>query len=406
VFNNKRIAVVIQGPMLSKGNAGSGTQNQAFDCATNVKRLLHESRAIVDGYVLSTWDDQTVNIQPHPLLKVLYLHDPGSQKTFLSRTLNNEFRQAFGCYEGVRYAVDQFSPDYVVKIRTDQYIDISALILHMSLVNSSYDDYKQVNQYGFLYFPNMLSWSPYSVGDFYIGGNARDLLNFFQAQVRYAKHSFSTMEPWVHSDIILRHAYQNLKDKLDLPIDYFFPNVAPAFRLDICPPPKGFKYHSDILLLWVELLRKSVCLYPKKVATSMEWRGSHFDLGKHSVGEFFEEWLDARANFKAWILKKHPNLYFNSQPIGAVDRFLNFCPEKSIEVNIGRPVNRRHLYSMSRLFFSFLKCQFPMNEFALKLWVWIYRMSKIALSLIEGQLTFGMLARKVCLKLKRLVCRL
>ncbi|NBW52075.1 MAG: hypothetical protein EBR49_18675 [Betaproteobacteria bacterium] len=106
---NKRIAIVIQGPMVSAGNSGAGTFTESFDCTSNIRRLLNESKSIVDGFVLSTWQGSTINLAD-PKLKTVQLQDPGPQKTFFSDTLNNELRQAYGCHEGIKAAIDHFSP--------------------------------------------------------------------------------------------------------------------------------------------------------------------------------------------------------------------------------------------------------------------------------------------------------
>lgn len=363
----KRISIVIQGPIISSGNSGSGSINTNFDCSANIQRLIHESEAIVDGYVLATWKDQVFDFQDAKL-KVIHLDDPGPQKTFFSTTLNNDFRQMFGCHEGVKFAIEQFSPDYVVKVRTDQYVDIVSLISHMILVDTSTEDYRHASQEGYIYFPNMLSWSPYSVGDFYIGGHTNDLLNFFAAQILYSKHSFSNVRPWVHSDIILKHAYRNLKNTLNLPTFYFFPNITPAFRLDIHPAPGGFKYSSEVLILWAEILTKSISIYPKEIAATMEWRGSTFATEKHSTGEFYNEWLDARTSPQKWIIAKHPKLYTDTKSLNWLDRFINFNTEKRLEIDSNYPVPQRHLYRIARFSICIATGQFPREEFFIEIW--------------------------------------
>lgn len=368
MLDNQRIALVIQGPMVSAGNSGAGTQKQSFDCNTNVQRLIDATRSLIDGYVLSTWHGQTVAVQDERL-ETLQLQDPGPQQTFFSDAPNNELRQAYGCLEGVRHAIARFSPDYVLRVRTDQYLDVPKLLEHMLRVDAMFDDYRCAGQSGFLFFPNMLSWSPYSVGDFFIGGHASDLLNLFDAQVRYSKHSFVNVKPWVHSDIILRHAYGNLRGKLDIPEDRFFPNLVPAFRLDLHAPPGNFRYHPEVLRLWRELLRCSISLFPRSATENLEWRGARFETDRHSSGEFYEEWLTAREDVETWMQTMQPKLYSEARPLGTMNRFLNFCPEKALEIRTGRPTLRRHLYQGARAFLSLLTGQMPRDEWALRLWL-------------------------------------
>ncbi|WNO03716.1 WavE lipopolysaccharide synthesis family protein [Rhodoferax mekongensis] len=365
---NHRITLVIQGPMVSAGNSGAGTQTQAFDCNTNVQRLIDTTRAVVDGYVLSTWHGQAVTVRDEKL-EVLQLQDPGPQQTFFSDAPNNELRQAYGCLEGVRQAIGRFSPDYILRVRTDQYVDIPTLLDHMLQVDELFDDFRASGQSGFLFFPNMLSWSPYSVGDFFIGGHASDMLRFFDSQVRYSKHSLVNAKPWVHSDIILRHAYGNLRGKLDVPEDRYFPNLVPAFRLDLHAPPSNFKYHPEMLSLWRELLNHSISLFPRAATDKLEWRGARFETGRHSAGEFYQEWLEARKDVEAWMRKMQPNLYSTDHQLGTLNHFLNFCPEKALELQVGHPTRRRYLYQGARTVFSLLTGKMPRDEWAVRLWL-------------------------------------
>ena len=365
---NERIALVIQGPMVSAGNSGAGTQKQFFDCNTNVQRLIDATRTVVDGYILSTWQGQTVSVHDEKL-EVLWLQDPGPQQTYFSNAPNNELRQAYGCLEGVRQAIARFSPDYILRVRTDQYVAASALVDHMLKVDAMFDDYRGTGQSGFLFFPNMLSWSPYSVGDFFIGGHSLDLLGLFDAQVRYSKHSLVNVKPWVHSDIILRHAYGNLRGRLTIPEDRFFPNLVPAFRLDLHAPPDNFRYHPEVLRLWQEMLGRSISLFPRTATENLEWRGTHFESGRHSTGEFYEEWLEARLDVEAWMRRMQPNLYSMSRQLGALDHFVNFCPEKALELHAGQPTLRRYLYQGARTLLSLLTGKMPRDEWALRLWL-------------------------------------
>lgn len=258
--------------------------------------------------------------------------------------------------------------DYVLKIRTDQYVDIPALVAHMRAVDSLTDSYQSAGQEGFLYFPNMLSWSPYSVGDFYVGGHACDMLRFFDAQVKLSFHSLVYAYPWVHADLMLRHAYQNLRGKLDIPEAFFFPNIAPSLRLDLYPPPWRYRYHPSVLYLWGEMLTKSICLFPRELAGSMEWRGHTVKASAHSSGECYEEWRDAQPSPVEWLVDRMPELYLPDAPLTRIQRFINFNSEKSMEMLSQRPVLRRYFYRINRLMLSVLSGNFPPDDLLLRLW--------------------------------------
>lgn len=369
--STQRIAVVIQGPLVSTGNSGNGTFVKGFDCTDNLRRMIRESGSLVAGFVLSTW--RGASSSHIAGLKTLELDDPGPQKTHFSGELNNELRQAYGCHEGVKLAIAEYAPDYILKIRTDQYVDIPAMVAHMLSVDASTDAYHRAGQLGFLYFPNMISWTPYSVGDFYVGGHAHDMLAFFEAQVSLSRHSFVYVRPWVHADFMFRHAYHNLLGKFGLSDRHFFPNITPSLRLDLYPPPARFRYHPEVLRLWCEMLTQSVCFFPRDIAARMEWRGQTFQLSSHSSGEFYEEWCEAQADPSLWLRRRMPLLYTLSAPLGPLQRFLNFNSEKAVEMAQRRPLFRRHLYRTVRFLLSCLTGNFPREDFALKLWLKLRR---------------------------------
>lgn len=370
-----RVSVIIQGPLLSTGNSGDGTFVKDFDCVSNIRRMMDESRSLVDTFILSTWRESQLDIAVQGL-EILELDDPGQRKTYFSKYPNNDLRQAYGCYEGIKFALSISQPDYVLKVRTDMYVDIPALVAHMRAVDSLTDSYQGAGQEGFLYFPNMISWSPYSVGDFYVGGHACDMLRFFDAQVQLSCHSLVYAYPWVHADLMLRHAYQNLRGKLGIPEAFFFPNITPSLRLDLYPPPWRFRYHPSVLHLWGEMLTKSISLFSRDINARMEWRGHTFRASSHSSGEFYEEWLEAQTDPVEWLVGRMPALYLPAAPLTHIQRFINFNLEKSVEMRSQQPALRRYMYGLARFVLSVFSGIFPRVEFPLMLWLKLMRWVK------------------------------
>lgn len=350
-MNNRDFAIVIQGPIISSGNTGSGNHIKEFNCVENIKKLISTSRHLVKGYVVSTWKS-SIPFQLDDDIIVLNLDDPGPNSIIGNDMPSNELRQSFGCLSGINKAIEEFNPTYILKIRTDQFIDLTLLINHILSVDNQIDSYKKVGQSGFLYFPNMLSWSPYSVGDFFIGGHSGDMQSFFNAQVEMSKHTFGYDFSWLHSDIILRHAFRNLKSMLQFPDEYYFPNITPSLRLHLLHQKFPIKFHPEILTLWSIILQNSVSFFPKSISESLIWRGSKMNFEKHTMGEFYEEWKNAYPNFKSWLCNLNPNLFLNKRQVSFIDKNLHFLPEKLLEIRHSRQFWRRHLYRLFRIFFS------------------------------------------------------
>jgi hypothetical protein len=114
---------------------------------------------LVSGFVLSTWKSNYSPTFPEDVF-VLSLDDPGPNKQIGALYDSNEFRQAYGCLAGIQAAINHFNPDYIVKVRSDQFVDLPSMIEHMQVVDNRSSIYKSIGQSGYLFFPNMLSFSP------------------------------------------------------------------------------------------------------------------------------------------------------------------------------------------------------------------------------------------------------
>lgn len=357
-MSKKDFAIVIQGPLVSSGNSGNGIHINEFSCIENIHNLILSSRHLVKGYVISTWKS-SIPLQVEEDIIILNLDDPGPKPVIGYPYPSNEFRQSFGCLSAINKAIEEFNPIYILKIRTDQFIDLPLMIDHIINVDKQIKNYQQIGQSGFLYFPNMLSWSPYSVGDFFIGGHARDMQAFFEAQIELSNHTFGYDFSWLHSDIILRHAFRNLKSKLKLQDEFFVPNTAPSLRLHLLHNKYPIKFHIDVLKLWSLVLQQSVSFFPRSISENMIWRGSKMNFEKHTMGEFFEEWQVEYPNFQTWISNIYPRLYLNKGEKSVFDKFLHFYPEKLVEIREKRPVFRRYIYRLLRIILSIVRGHFP-----------------------------------------------
>jgi len=357
-MTSKDFAIVIQGPLISSGNSGDGIHVNEFSCIENIQNLILSSKHLVKGYVVSTWKS-SIPIEVEDDVILLNLDDPGPKPVIGYPYPSNEYRQSFGCLSAINKAIEEFNPKYILKIRTDQFVDLPFMIDHMINVDKQTSIYQRIGQSGFLYFPNMLSWSPYSVGDFFIGGHARDIQAFFEAQIELSNHTFGYDFSWLHSDIILRHAFRNLQSKLKLQHEFFVPNLAPSLRLHLLHHKYPIKFHSAIIRLWSLVLEHSVSFFPRSISENMIWRGSKMNFEKHTMGEFYEEWQAAYPNFQTWISKMYPGLYLKKNEITILDKFLHFYPEKLVEIREKRQVFRRHVFRLLRIILSTVRGHFP-----------------------------------------------
>jgi hypothetical protein len=357
-MEDKNFVIVIQGPLITSGNSGSGDFVSDFNCLENIKQIVSSTRPYARGFIVATWISE-IPVQFEEDVIFLQLDDPGRKVILGQEFTSNEYRQAIGSLQGTKKAIELFDAKYVIKVRTDQFVDLPIMIEHIIKVDKSYTAYKKVGQAGFLYFPNMLSWSPYSVGDFFIGGHAIDVLKFFESQVEFSSHTFGYDFSWFHSDIILRHAYRNLRNHLQLPTELYFPNITPSLRLHLLHYKYPIKFHPGTLALWSLLLQQSVSFFPKSISETMYWRGSKMNFEKHAMGEFYEEWEKAYPDFENWYNELYPAFYLKKNDVSHIHRILHFYPEKLVEIREKRTVFRRHIFRLIRITFSLINGYYP-----------------------------------------------
>ena len=125
--NEKKITLIIQGPLISSGMSGSG-KIEKYNCYENVKKIIDRHQLEVNHFILSTWDDQDF-IYDHPKLHLVKSKNPGLQSTLSSRRLTSDFLQSYGVYNALLFCKENLEQDYVIKVRTDQYIDVNKLII-------------------------------------------------------------------------------------------------------------------------------------------------------------------------------------------------------------------------------------------------------------------------------------
>lgn len=264
--------VVIQGAINTFGNSGNCTSKK-FNSIENILDLVERFQSDTLKFVLSTWENEPTK-SFDGIIPVIKSRDPGSCRTYTSFwRATNDFRQALSSYNGICEGIRLFEPEYVLKIRTDISLNILDAFAHMEEVNSACFPQENPQQTGFLFFPNMLMHSPYSVGDFYIGGCSGDMTNFFAAQIKLKNHSISDYRQWTHSEIIYKYCVSFLYGKINLEFYKFFPIIGNNFIKQGNGYLRKYKFPSTCFSLWNFLLLNYISLFPKSLISSLSWRG-------------------------------------------------------------------------------------------------------------------------------------
>lgn len=189
-----KYALLIQGPMISTGITGryQGAIREAqprdirmYDCTSTIIANATAGKILFDVVVFSGWDIDKDKVQLFSdtlqLDRVVLSEAPANEKTLKPRNTrlgeehsqaktNNMQRQFKSTLAGL-LATQELGATHVVKIRTDQLVDIPKLFVELKLLCES--------KYS-LFVPNQDSIRPWALADFYIGGSTNYLVNYFE----------------------------------------------------------------------------------------------------------------------------------------------------------------------------------------------------------------------------------
>ena len=149
MLNNKNIkskfGVVIQGPLLSEGITGKGsnlpkhlnTDVIKFDCIENIKKIRNVCHDLNIPFVCVFWKDENHIKKDYlkNLLKDCYIEIDPPKESHSRRNSSlsvkfrntNRYRQIISTLSGTKF-LKKMGIQYVIKIRTDMFVNIKAII--------------------------------------------------------------------------------------------------------------------------------------------------------------------------------------------------------------------------------------------------------------------------------------
>lgn len=287
-------ALVLQGPILSRG----------YDSNANIRRVINDFGALFETIVITTWKGSGLQREAwaHPHVIVVESDDVGTGVDMNGQAIGNRWRHLMGTGFGVA-ALQQsgFVGGYVIKQRSDQYLDLRSMLEHMRQNDARYDDYQTVDQKGFLYFLLLYRNNPYVVNDFVFAGHVDDVAHLIEASARYKQLIFRETPAFPEGDFLQKYIYAYLRPHYRFPEYRYFPRMQKYHAAHLVK-----KYPGQILDLWGEVLRTAVSAFPRKIAQSVSWRGQAWyprAIEGNPFTIYSEEWdryrLDIRASVTA-----------------------------------------------------------------------------------------------------------
>lgn len=370
--------VVIQGPLVSTGNSGSGSKVLDYDCEKNIKNLILEFSDLPIHFILSTWEGEKDLGYSFKNLNIIK-----NSKPFKSKGDSYQMISSLNGFLSIKF-IHEYK--LALKMRTDQFIDLRSIFEHMEKWIFSNSNTKKYEQNGLLFFPNFLPWSPYSVGDFFIGGTPEDLINFFQSQIKYEKNTISDYAPWTHSEIIYKYAITNFSKNLSLKYFYFYPRIEVDFRREMkfLSFLKGYTFPIHVLKLWKIMMCDLICFFPKDIHEKIIWRGTNFSANNHDSGSYFEDWVDYKNNMYSSSILNFPTRFKQVKKISLLQIFLSFSIEKPLELKSSVFYIITFPIKLLRHIFFLISFKRPMSDVIDKISIkYLEKVKKILKQLIE-----------------------
>lgn len=270
-----KFILIIQGPILSIGRSGktnSETEFKAdsiieFDTTENINKLVNKFGNLFEEIILSTWQSENTSlINKHEKLNIIKNIEPISPiigKFDNHVILNNKYKQIIGLKLGIESITIKESNDiYLIKIRTDQYIDLENLIDWITINYNIINDKICVPHFRLSQLNNVVS--PY-IADFYWGGKKEKILTLCDSLLAYNNFEFESI---IHYDIFFKYALKKLKsiEKILL----FTNSTKFTFQL--------YNYFQKIIF-------EEFYSFPFEIYYNLKWRGENWNFSNLEVIE-------------------------------------------------------------------------------------------------------------------------
>jgi hypothetical protein len=221
---SERIGLVIQGPLLSVGrNGGQLHETPAqlvqqgglvrFDCRQNIQQLIDRYGSLFAMVVVSTREDHLQSGDGWRGAVLVAEPDIGAAKIVDSYKDNNKFRQFRTTLRGLE-ELQAAGIGHAVKIRTDQHVDLDAL------VRSYRDGCIRSDRDPQAIFASAIHRPTYMLHDLYFAARTDTLASFCESILAYDRFEFMAS---VHRDMVLKHAYARYRDRIGVPERAYFP---------------------------------------------------------------------------------------------------------------------------------------------------------------------------------------
>jgi hypothetical protein len=253
------IGIVIQGPIQSYGRTLTDLSHRSYDCTYDVKKMVRESIEFGATPIVSTWSDQNLESfsenDKNYISQISFPQAPSPSSFFNDWNKNSKYRQYYSTLMGLQ-KLKKSNCKYVVKVRTDNNVDVRSLLHFVTRLNESEAE-------RLIYTPLINLDKPHMFYDFYSFSSVAKLEEFCNLML-YEKEITTN----IHFDVFYRWTKHVMNSKFTLrDLLLVYPNYP--------------RFTSSQLKLIRFGLSDAFRPLPKEIWTKLYWRGEQ--LQEHGL---------------------------------------------------------------------------------------------------------------------------
>lgn len=300
---------MIQGPIISKGKAGGVNEKIVeYDCNNNILKIVKTYSHLFDKIFLLRWENDEIIDRINDYCDILTIKDPylDKQTPFLNGKPNNKNRVSYALKKGLdiieKLGYDE--NDVVLKIRTDQFMDLSLFSKFL----------EEVVLEDKVYVPRLtkISYGVIServhLSDYYFLAKFKIFKNFINSVNNLSEKSDS-----VHRDWLFKYTQSDLKLKDD---NIFL--FSKSSRL--------YRYQSTLIKHAYDNLIEPL---KEDIYRTIIWRGDKIPENLISQCIFYDDWvLDLKKRYLKKLTKTfYPKLRkFNRDYLIDIEKYCSINP--------------------------------------------------------------------------------
>lgn len=273
------IHLIIQGPIYSVSPPNDiffGNTKYTFDCRENIKALIKKYSKLFSSITIATWKSSEKldglnfqEINDNIPIKTLFLDDIGRGTDIFGEILDDRLRQYYSVLKGLEYAYKKYEKKSIsLKIRTDQFLNLKDIVnqlIRKDLIKSNK-----------LLFPFALEGQLFSINDYFIAGNTKNMLEYFSALV--CKIDQPVASKSIHVDWVQKYLALQIRNEEKQ-------NYIPKFTLAGVKIKKGslIPLPKSHINEWIKLLEKYFFLSEPTWVDNSTVRGKSLDFVRKKI---------------------------------------------------------------------------------------------------------------------------